>query len=159
MLWISSWISTVLPTPAPPKRPILPPRTYGAIRSMTLMPVSKISTFGVSSAEGRRIAVDRPALRVGRRGRLLVHGLAEHVPDAAERDVADRNRDRAAGVDHVGAARDAVGRVHRDGAHAVVAEVLLHLRDQVAAVGARDAQRRVDLGEHRRGRRRRRRRP
>ena len=45
MLWISSWISTVLPTPAPPKRPILPPRTYGAIRSITLMPVSKISTF------------------------------------------------------------------------------------------------------------------
>ena len=50
MLWISSWISTVLPTPAPPKRPILPPRTYGAIRSITLMPVSKISTFGVRSA-------------------------------------------------------------------------------------------------------------
>src|SRR5262249_17091528 len=46
MLAISSWISTVLPTPAPPKRPILPPRTYGAIRSTTLIPVSKISTFG-----------------------------------------------------------------------------------------------------------------
>src|SRR5437016_6058931 len=46
---MSSWMSTVLPTPAPPKRPILPPRTYGAIRSMTLMPVSKISTFGVRS--------------------------------------------------------------------------------------------------------------
>ena len=24
-VWISSWISTVLPTPAPPNRPILPP--------------------------------------------------------------------------------------------------------------------------------------
>jgi hypothetical protein len=46
---ISSWISTVLPTPAPPKRPILPPRTYGAIRSTTLIPVSKISTFGERS--------------------------------------------------------------------------------------------------------------
>ena len=40
-------MSTVLPTPAPPKRPTLPPRVYGAIRSMTLMPVSKI--FGVGS--------------------------------------------------------------------------------------------------------------
>ncbi len=48
-LWISSWISTVLPSPAPPKRPILPPRTNGAIRSMTLIPVSKISAFGERS--------------------------------------------------------------------------------------------------------------
>ena len=32
---------TVLPTPAPPKTPTLPPRLNGAIRSMTLMPVSK----------------------------------------------------------------------------------------------------------------------
>src|SRR5919202_1316906 len=45
-LWISSWMRTVLPTPAPPKRPTLPPFTYGAIRSMTLIPVSKISTVG-----------------------------------------------------------------------------------------------------------------
>src|SRR5262249_23485366 len=31
---IISWMSTVLPTPAPPNRPILPPRTYGVSRSM-----------------------------------------------------------------------------------------------------------------------------
>jgi len=43
MLWISSCISTVLPTPAPPNRPILPPFVYGASRSTTLMPVSSIS--------------------------------------------------------------------------------------------------------------------
>src|SRR5205807_749981 len=48
-LWINSWISTVLPTPAPPKRPTLPPRTYGAIRSTTLRPVSKISIAGERS--------------------------------------------------------------------------------------------------------------
>jgi len=42
-------ISTVLPTPAPPKRPTLPPLMYGAIRSTTLRPVSKISTDGDSS--------------------------------------------------------------------------------------------------------------
>src|SRR6478752_3445927 len=39
---IISWMSTVLPTPAPPNRPILPPCTYGVSRSMTLMPVSNI---------------------------------------------------------------------------------------------------------------------
>ncbi len=47
---IISWMSTVLPTPAPPKRPILPPRTYGVSRSSTLMPVSSISVFGSRSA-------------------------------------------------------------------------------------------------------------
>ena len=30
----------VLPTPAPPRAPILPPRAKGQIRSTTLMPVS-----------------------------------------------------------------------------------------------------------------------
>src|SRR5256884_614266 len=56
---------TVLPTPAPPNRPILPPFTNGAIRSMTLMPVSNTSVlgsrstnFGVSRWMGHRSAVD-----------------------------------------------------------------------------------------------------
>ena len=94
-----------------------------------------------------RVAVDRPALGI-RAGRLLlVDGIAEHIPHAAERHLADGHRDRPAGVEDVGAAGDAVGRVHGDRADAVVAEVLLHLRDQVGAVGARDAQRRVDRGE------------
>src|SRR3954467_4491013 len=42
---IISWMSTVLPTPAPPNRPILPPCTYGVSRSSTLMPVSSISVL------------------------------------------------------------------------------------------------------------------
>src|SRR3954469_11461794 len=46
-LWISSWMITVLPTPAPPNRPTLPPLAYGASRSTTLMPVSNISVVGV----------------------------------------------------------------------------------------------------------------
>ena len=56
MLLISSRISTVLPTPAPPKRPTLPPFTYGASRSTTLIPVSKISVVGLrlSNAGGSR---------------------------------------------------------------------------------------------------------
>ena len=58
MLLISSMISTVLPTPAPPNRPTLPPLTYGASRSITLIPVSKISVVGDSiskSGAGRWI--------------------------------------------------------------------------------------------------------
>src|SRR5690348_13662411 len=43
MLLMSSMMMTVLPTPAPPKSPILPPRAYGARRSTTLMPVMRIS--------------------------------------------------------------------------------------------------------------------
>ena len=49
---IISWISTVLPTPAPPNRPILPPLTYGVSRSMTLMPVSRISVLASSWSNG-----------------------------------------------------------------------------------------------------------
>ena len=45
MLWISSLISTVLPTPAPPIRPILKPLWIGAKKSIILIPVHK----GVSS--------------------------------------------------------------------------------------------------------------
>ncbi len=48
-LWMSSWIRTVLPRPAPPKNPTLPPFTKGAMRSMTFRPVSKISSFGERS--------------------------------------------------------------------------------------------------------------
>ena len=97
MLWISSWISTVLPTPAPPKRPILPPFTYGARRSTTLMPVSKISSVGLSWSNAGRVPVDRPALAGGDVG-ALVDGVAQHVEDAPERPVADGDRDRAARV-------------------------------------------------------------
>ena len=50
ILWIISNISTVLPTPAPPKSPIFPPRTYGAKRSITLMPVSSISVLNTCSS-------------------------------------------------------------------------------------------------------------
>jgi hypothetical protein len=39
---INSIIKTVLPTPAPPNKPILPPRRYGANKSTTLIPVSKM---------------------------------------------------------------------------------------------------------------------
>ena len=149
MLWISSWIRTVLPVPAPPKRPILPPFTYGAIRSTTLRPVSKISTVGESSRNvGGSRWIDQRSTSLPA-GFLVVDRLADHVPDPAQGRVADGDGDRRAGVDDVDAAREAVGRLHRDRADAIVAEVLLHLRDQrpAAAVAGRhlDRERVVDL--------------
>ena len=93
--------------------------------------------------------MDRPALAVLELG-SLVDRLAEQVEDPAQGHVADRNRDRIAGVDHAVAALEAVGGVHRDGAHAVVAEVLLHLADEIGRFAVPvtahlDLQRRVDL--------------
>src|SRR5205807_1588672 len=64
-LWISSMMMTVLPTPAPPNSPILPPFTNGATRSITLIPVSNTSVLGSRSTNlgasrwiGQRSAAD-----------------------------------------------------------------------------------------------------
>ena len=121
---------TVLPTPAPPKTPILPPFVNGQIRSMTLRPVSKTSTSVGLLLERGRGAVDRQ-VRLGVDRALAVDRVAEHVEDAAERRLADRHRDRARRCRRtVDAAREAVGRGHGHGAHPVVAEVLLDLADE-----------------------------
>ncbi len=74
MLLISSIMFTVLPTPAPPNRPILPPLANGQIRSMTLIPVGSSSTDGESSSNlgadwwiARRSSVGiGPASSIGR---------------------------------------------------------------------------------------------
>ncbi len=100
---------------------------------MTLMPVTRIaasvdwSTNGGASAWiGRRhVAADRAA---------LVDRLADHVHDPAERLRADRHADLRAGrVDRL-AAGQAVGRVHRDRADDVLAEMLGDLEHQAVAV-------------------------
>ena len=102
-------------------------------RSMTLMP-------GLEDLVGR---VVRPRSRAPGGGsasaRRSVSGSPSsmvspmHVDEAAERALADGHRHRLAGVDHLGAAREAVGGVHGDGPDLVVAEVLLHLADHVLA--------------------------
>ena len=40
---------TVLPTPAPPNKPTLPPFANGQIKSITLIPVSSNSAAGANS--------------------------------------------------------------------------------------------------------------
>ena len=89
---------TVLPTPAPPKTPTLPPLANGAIRSITLSPVSNTSVAVVCSSKDGACAVDRIVL-VGLDRALLVDRLAEHIEHASERGRADRHADRATGVD------------------------------------------------------------
>ena len=56
MFRISSMITTVLPTPAPPNKPILPPLRKGQRRSITLTPVTSIcaSVFCSSNAGASR---------------------------------------------------------------------------------------------------------
>ena len=105
---------------------------------------------------------EQPTAKEGGSGRVVrvigpvvdVERLAQHVPDVSEGGVADRHRDRRAGVLDGSAADQAVGRLHRDRAHHVVADVLLDLEGEglgLAAVGDVDVQREVDL-RHRLGR-------
>jgi hypothetical protein len=115
------------------------------------MPVSNISSVDDCSSKDGRGAVDGVA--AGRLDRpQLVDRLADDVQHAAERARPDRHRDGAALVHRLHAAHHAVGRQHADAAHAVLAQVLLDLDDDVdgyaaarAVVG--DAQRLVD-GRH-----------
>ena len=117
---ISSVKMTVLPSPAPPKRPILPPRTNGVSKSTTLMPVSNCSVLGERSSNAggsrwigqRSVALNRAA---------AVDRVAQQVEDPAQRLLADRHAHRAAGVEHRHPAHQAVGRAQGDAAHAVAA--------------------------------------
>ncbi len=83
----------------------------------------------------RRLLVDASALDVG--GQILteVDRLAEQVEYAPERGLADGDGDGSTRVDHLQAARQPVGGVHRDRAHTVVAEVLLDLAHEHALAG------------------------
>jgi peptide chain release factor 1 len=89
--------------------------------------------------EPRRLTMDRPG-DLGIDRAALVDRLADHVQDAAERLRPDRDLDRVAGIDRLGAAHQAVGRVHRDGADRALAQMLGHIQHQ-SAPGQRDMQR------------------
>jgi len=94
-------------------------------------------------------AVDRVAL-LGVDGPALVDRVPGHVEHATHDAIADRHRDRPATVRDLVPALEALGTGHGDGAHASVAEVLLHLERQphrLVLHGALDRQRVVDRGE------------
>ena len=90
--------------------------------------------FGFGRLVGieRRFLVDRTQVfRDNRAG--FVHGLADHVHDAAERARTDRHADRRAGVGNFLAANQTFGRIHGDGAHRGFAEMLGDLEHQAVA--------------------------
>ena len=131
MLLISSSMLTVLPTPAPPNRPILPPFANGMSRSMTLMPVTSSSwPPACSSYDGAGRWIGQCSFDLT--GPRFVLRRAEHVHDAAERAVADRHGDRRAGGLRPRRPRlQAFGGAHGDRAHDAVAELLLHFEREV----------------------------
>ena len=97
------------------------------------MPVTRIcASVDCSTKVGAGWWMARLLRPVDRAG--LVDRLADDVHDAAERAVADRHRDRRAGVVDLLAAHQAFGGVHGDGAHGVLAEMLGHLEHQAVAV-------------------------
>src|SRR4051795_614277 len=139
------------------------------------MPVSNISVVGVRSSTvgaGRWIgqrsltsmsapwSIGSPS-RVKMRPSVTAPTGAGIGPPGAEIPLprAGAAGERPAGVEDLRTAREAVGGVHGDRAHAVVAEVLLHLAHEVRAGAGRDAlglfgvvfalddDRRVDLGQ------------
>src|SRR5690606_42077435 len=79
--------------------------------------------------EGRRLAGDTPLLAVAAEAGA-VEAVTEGIEHVALDDIADRHRDRLAGVTDLGATDQAVGGLHRDGAHDVVTEVLGDLEGQ-----------------------------
>ena len=87
------------------------------------MPVTRISARRRLFLEGRRRAVDRVAL-LGVHRAAFVDGFADDVQDTAECLRAHRNGDRAAGVDYLLAAHQAVRAVHGDAADGALTEFL-----------------------------------
>ncbi len=93
---IISVMSTVLPTPAPPNRPILPPATYGREQVDDLDAGLEHARRRLEGVEVGGVAVDLPALHLVEALGGLVERLAPHVPDVAEHLVADRHGDAVA---------------------------------------------------------------
>ena len=96
------------------------------------MPVIENLGFGGLVDEFRSRLVDRRAA-VGHYRAAFIDRLADDVEDAPEGLGTDRDRDRFASIDYLGAAHEPVGRIHRDRAHGVLAEMLRHFEHQRAA--------------------------
>ena len=85
--------------------------------------------FGI----GGGVGVDRTAFGVGNVA-CLVDRIADYVHDAAKRAVANRHRDRDAGIRHLLSADEPFRRVHRDGAHCRLAEMLGDFQHQTGTL-------------------------
>ena len=98
---------------------------------MTLIPVSNISVVGVSAS---MVGAGR---WIGQRSTSLASGSPRSIGSPSRLKIRPSVSGPTgtvigrAGIDHLGAAREAVGRVHRDGADTFVAEMLLDLADQI----------------------------
>ena len=91
--------------------------------------------LGLQVREQRSRTMDRPALDIRGDRRSVVHRLTEYVENSTQRGLADRNLDRRSGIFDVHPAHDGVRRGHRDGAHLIATDVLLHF-DRHIDVGA-----------------------
>ena len=117
----------VLPVPAPPKMPDLPPLRNGAIRSMTLTPVSNTRSAWIAPQTAAQavngiidVAGDR-TLPIDCPKTLKIR------PSVASPTGTMIGEPVSIGLDP---ARQAVGRRHRHAAHAAVAQILLHFQNQ-----------------------------
>ena len=81
---------------------------------------------------GRRLVNGAARFREHRTG--LVDRLADDVDDAAKRLVADRNRDRRAGIGDFLTADETFGQVHGDGANGVFAQMLRDFENEAVAL-------------------------
>src|SRR5699024_9382284 len=77
-----------------------------------------------------RCAVNGPVLFGVDRAALVLR-FAQHVHDAAQRGLADRHRNRVAGILRCRAAGQAIGHAHGDATHDAVTDLLLDLEHQI----------------------------
>jgi hypothetical protein len=145
-------MTTVLPTPAPPNAPIFAALEERADQVNDLD--AGLEHFLVSAllVKQRRGPVNGHA-RLFADGAEIVHRLADDVNHAAQRLFAHGHADGGAQVDGLHAANHAVCGLHRNRAHASLAQVLLHFENHADGRGnlealAGDAQRLID-GRHR----------
>jgi hypothetical protein len=130
MLLISSIMLTVLPTPAPPNRPTLPPLAKRTDQVDHLDPGFQQVDRWRQFVELRRELVDFTTLFGGNRPGF-VDRPTENVHDATDRRIADRNRNAGAGVVDLHAAAQAIGRPHGNRADDAVTQLLLDFEHQV----------------------------
>ncbi len=98
--------------------------------------------------ERRRLTVNRPGF--ARLDAVHVERGTPHVEDVTQRLVADRYRDRGAGVADLGSTHQTISGRHGNGADTAVAEVLGGLGEHgpgVVAQGQVDLEREQDLGQ------------